>query len=108
MLARTPWLQQATPPSAPVSLADGTVAALLATDEPTGVGERFSEMVQETVTCLIVISPYWDMDLSALKLLANRLQPSEISIVLDPDCKVFPKHALSGLPRLRRRCQLEG
>ena len=101
MLARTPWLQRTTQPSGPVSLADGTVAALRATDEPTGIGVRFAEMIQEPVTRLIVISPYWDMDLAALKLLANRLQPSEISIVLDPDSKVFPKHALIGLPPLR-------
>ena len=101
MLARTPWLQRAAPASDPVSLADQTVAALLTTHEPTGIGVRFAEMIQEPVTRLIVISPYWDMDLAALKLLANRLQPLEIAIVLDPECKVFPKHALSGLPPLR-------
>ena len=101
MLARTPWLQRTTPVNGPVSLADGTVAALLTTDEPMGIGSRFTGLVQEPVTRLIVISPYWDMDLAALKLLANRLQPSEICILLDPDCKVFPKHALSGLPPLR-------
>ena len=101
MLARTPWLKRATPTSGPVSLADGTMAALLTTDGPTSIGVRFSEMVREPVTRLIVISPYWDMDLAALKMLVGRLHPTEISILLDPDCKVFPKHALSGLPPLR-------
>ena len=101
MLARTPWLQRATPARGPIGLADGTLAALLTTAEPTSIGVRFAEMVREPVTRLIVISPYWDTDLAALKLLAGRLNPTEISILLDPNCKVFPKHALSGLPPLR-------
>ena len=101
MLSRTSSLQRATPASGPISLVDGTLAALLKTDGPTGIGVRFAEMVQGPVRRLIVISPYWDMDLAALKLLVGRLSPAEISILLDPDCKVFPKHALSGLPPLR-------
>ena len=101
MLARTPWLQRTTLTSGPVSLADRTIAALLTTDGPTSIGVRFAEMVREPVTRLIVISPYWDMDLAALKMLVGRLNPTEISILLDPDCKVFPKHALGGLPPLR-------
>ena len=101
MLARTPWLERTTPTSGPVSLADGTTAAILTTDGPTSIGARFTEMVREPVTRLIVISPYWDMDLAALKMLVGRLNPTEIAILLDPDCNVFPKHALSGLPRLR-------
>ena len=101
MLARTPWLERTTPTSGSVSLADGTTAALLTTDGPTSIGVRFTEMVREPVTRLIVISPYWDMDLAALKMLDGRLNPIEIAILLDPDRKVFPKHALSGLPRLR-------
>ena len=101
MLARTSWLERTTPTSGPVSLADGTTAALLTTDGPTSIGVRFTEMVREPVTRLIIISPYWDMDLAALKMLVGRLNPTEISILLDPDCKVFPKHALSDLPRLR-------
>ena len=101
MLARTPWLQRATAARGPIGFADGTLAALLATDEPTSIGVRFAEMVREPVTRLIVISPYWDMELAALKLLVDRLNPAEISILLDPDCRVFPKHALSGLPPLR-------
>ena len=101
MLARTPWLQRTTPASGPVGLVDGTVAALLTTDAPTSIGVRFAEMVGEPVTRLIVISPYWDMELAALKMLVGRLDPTEISILLDPDCKVFPKHALSGVPPLR-------
>ena len=48
MLARTPWLQRATPASGPIGLADGTLAALLTTDEPTSIGVRFAEMVRGT------------------------------------------------------------
>ena len=57
MLERTSWLRWATPASGPVSLADGSLAALLTTAGPLGIGMRFAEMVGEPVTRLIVISP---------------------------------------------------
>lgn len=98
MLTRTPWLQQAAPASGPVSLSDGTEAALLTTHESEGIGSRFANMIQEPVTRLIVISPYWDKNLAALKLFANRLQPSEISILLNPECKTFPKQDMREFP----------
>ncbi len=98
MLERTPWLQRATPASGPFSVADGTLAALLTTAGSASIGMRFAEMVGEPVTRLIVMSPYWDMNLAALKRLVVRLNPATTSILIDPDCKAFPRHALSGLP----------
>lgn len=101
MLKRAPWLTQATPAIGPVGLADGTLAALLTTGETSGIGQRFTELVDEPVERLIVISPYWDPNLAALSYLTERFSPGETSVMLDPDCAVFPKWALSKVQGVR-------
>ena len=101
MLARTPWLAKASPATTPVSLSDETMAALLATGPLDGIGSRFAALIDEPVSRLIVISPYWDMTLSALSFLMARLAPEETAILLDPETTMFPKDALSGLPGVR-------
>lgn len=94
MLTRAPWLAKAIPATGPVGLADGTLAALLTTGETSGIGQRFTDLVSKPVERLIVISPYWDPNLAALSYLMERLSPGEVSILLDPECTVFPKWAL--------------
>lgn len=101
MLTRAPWLAKATPATGLVSLADGTLAALLTTGENLGIGRRFTELVGEPVERLIVISPYWDPNLAALSYLAERLSPGEISVLLEPECTVFPKWALGEVQGVR-------
>jgi hypothetical protein len=98
MLARTPWLKRATAATGPEPLSDHTAAALLTTGEPSGIGSRFATLIDEPVSRLIVISPYWDMKLGALSYLIDRLNPQETAILLDPDTVVFPKNALSEHP----------
>lgn len=94
MLARTPWLRRATSASGPVSLSDRTTAALLPTGEALGIGQRFANLIDEPVSRLIVISPYWDKKLEALSYLMKRLSPQDTSILLDPDTVMFPKDAI--------------
>jgi hypothetical protein len=101
MLARAPWLRRATPATELVTLSDQTAAALLTTGEASGIGQRFAALIDEPVSRLIVISPYWDMKLDALSYLIDRLNPQETAILLDPDTVVFPKDALSGLPAVQ-------
>lgn len=101
MLARAPWLARATPASDPVDLADGTLAALLTTGTASGIGSLFADLIGGPVEQLIVISPYWDANLSALSYLAERLSPGEISILLDPHSTLFPKWALGKIPGVR-------
>jgi hypothetical protein len=101
MLTRAPWLAKTTPPTGPVNLADGTLAALLVTGETSGIGERFIELVGEPVERLIVISPYWDSNLAALSYLTERLSPGETSVLLDPEYAVFPKWALGKIQGVR-------
>jgi hypothetical protein len=94
MLRRARWLAETEPAVGPVRLADGTLAALLTTGETSGIGRRFTELVNERVERLIVISPYWDDSLAALLYLAERLSPGEISVLIDSGCTVFPKWML--------------
>lgn len=101
MLARTPWLNRATAAAGTVGLADGTQAALLTTGEEQGIGQRFIDLIEEPVVRLIVISPYWDVDLGALAFLANRLSPHTVCVLLDPDSESFPKHALGKVEGVR-------
>jgi hypothetical protein len=58
MQARTPWLKTTVPATGLVRLRDETLAALLITDQTTGIAERFAALIDEPVSWLIVISPY--------------------------------------------------
>ncbi|MDW4499148.1 hypothetical protein R5H30_14220 [Sulfitobacter sp. D35] len=101
MLARAPWLRQAIASTEKMGLADQTEAALLTTGNETGIGQRFADLIDEPVTRLIVVSPYWDMGLTALSFLNDRLSPEEVSVVIDPAVVQFPKNAVSALPNLK-------
>ena len=101
MQVRTPWLRSAIPATGPVRLRDGTLAALLITDQTTGIGERFAGLIDEPVSRLIVISPYWDPNLAALSDLTGRLAPINVSVLLDPETREFPKDAVGRLNGIR-------
>lgn len=99
MEARAPWLLSAEPAPGPVPLADGSTAAFIAAGGENGIMEGFIAFVgDEPIERLIVISPYWDSDLAAIKTLANRLQPESSILLIDRDRALFPADALSGLP----------
>ncbi len=93
MLDRTSWLHSTAPSNGPVTLEDGTTAALVTTGSHKGIGERFADMIDQPVSRLIVISPYWDRHLSALSYLASLLEPKEISVLVDPGTREFPGDA---------------
>ena len=102
MRARTQWLFDAEPASGVVTLGDGYGAALLTSGAPIGIGPRFAALVEErAVERLIVLSPFWDEDLSALRHLATVLQPQEIIILIDRDKGLFPGAALHDLPETK-------
>lgn len=101
MLRRTPWLRQAVVQPGPVQLADGTMAALLTTGEAGGIATRFANLIDEPISRLIVISPYWDMALRALAHLIERLSPAKTALLIDPDVAAFPKDALNGFANLQ-------
>ena len=101
MQARTSWLSTATPATGPVHLTDGTLAALLTTGPTAGIAERFADLVDEPVSRLILISPYWDPNLAALSYLAERLGPTDISALIDPETREFPKDAANSISGLK-------
>lgn len=79
-------------------LGDGHAAALLTSGSAIGIGARYAALVEERpVQRLIVLSPYWDDDLSALRHLVAVLQPQEIVILIDQEKRLFPGAALRHL-----------
>ncbi|MEP7247052.1 MAG: hypothetical protein ABI885_25670, partial [Gammaproteobacteria bacterium] len=99
MQARSDWLRAATLAGGVVELADGTLASFLASSPERGIGERFVELVEAAhVERLIVVSPYWDDDLAALKFLIDRLSPARVSILIEAKRAAFPGDALKHLP----------
>ena len=102
MEARTPWLRTTEPTENLVELSDGTQAAFLGTNGETGIMNRFTRHVgSENIERLVVLSPYWDRDLSALKELCERLQPKETLLLIDKDRALFPSEELSSLNETR-------
>jgi hypothetical protein len=97
-IARTPWLRQASAADSPVELTDKTLASFLATGGELGIAARFADLIKEPVSRLIVVSPYWDTNLEALTFLADRLQPAETAILIDPAIATFPKAAIGNIP----------
>lgn len=99
MQARTPWLSDTEPAAGLIALRDNSQAAFLTNDGQTGIGRRFLDLVDERpVIRLIVISPYWDGGLAALKYLMTQLAPQETILLIEPKKRLFPADALKDLP----------
>ncbi|MGR9476941.1 hypothetical protein [Rhizobium leguminosarum] len=106
---RAPWLRGADE-GAVATLEDGTLMAFLTKSAAIGIGRRYLDLIGAAqVERLVVISPYWDHDLSALRFLQQQLQPAETSILLDAENHEFPLNAvlpggaeLRQLPRVLR------
>jgi hypothetical protein len=100
---RTPWLMDAAQATREViTLADGNPAAFLVNDGTIRIGDKFVDLVQDhPVNRLIIISPYWDEELVALKSLISRLDVREVVILIDKDRHLFPRDALRNLPNLK-------
>jgi hypothetical protein len=94
--ARTPWLRRATPADGAVTLSDGSRAALLTTGRGIGIAAQYLALVDDApIRRLIVVSPYWDEKLEALRFLARRLSAAQIAVLIDRDAMSFPKSAVS-------------
>lgn len=86
---RSPWL--AGPSPQPVqTLSDGTLLALLARPAVEGMATSFVQLVGVPVDRLVVMSPYFDEDLRALKELSGRLAGRTTTVVVDPDSHGLP------------------
>lgn len=87
---RTPWLADFDPDQIAVPLTDGTLAAFLGSGAGETLASRFIGLVDEGIHRLIVISPYWDEQLSALQHLASAWNPADVSILIDRDVTALP------------------
>jgi hypothetical protein len=95
---RSAWLDPDAAADDLVELADGTRAAFLASGEAEGIARRFLDLVgrRRPVDRLVVVSPYWDEDLSALEELKSALRPRRTVLLIDTQRRLFPASALSG------------
>lgn len=89
--ARTPWLAGEEPLDLR-ELADGTVTAFFAGGSGLpGILERFFTAIGKgAVDRLLLISPYWDENLEALREFARELSPSDTTVFIDPEDHQFP------------------
>lgn len=99
---RTRWLTETEPTDLAVELADKSLAAFLPSNIDIGIGERFVALLQEQkINRLIILSPYWDEELNAIKYLSDQLNPKEIIILIDKDKQLFPSESLKNLPYVK-------
>jgi len=94
---QSPWLGDLDPSTAPVALSDGSAVDLLCEsggDAPSML-KQFSDLAaQEEVRRLIVVSPYWDVDLRGFRDLRTALGTPTSIVALNPRRNAFPVKAL--------------
>lgn len=90
---RASWLDGGAP-SPLVEMDDGSAIAFLHAPGDTGIGDQFVTLIGGAeVHSLVVVSPYWDANLSTLAELSRRLAPQRIILPLDTARHEFPKDA---------------
>lgn len=94
-IQKSPWLRDGQDSEDPVAADDGLAALLHRTSGGAGIAERFRMLVgSEKVRRLLVMSPYWDANLAALKWFRAQLKPATTSLLIQPHTKLFPAMAL--------------
>jgi len=100
-MRRTPWIHEQSD-GAVIDLEEGGRLGFLSSAGAVGIGEQFAELVgRRKVTRLVVASPYWDLDLGALRQLRNRLSAKSVALLLQPKNALFPVHALGNKKSMR-------
>jgi hypothetical protein len=95
---RTRWLFDAQPANAPLALDGGGVTGLVVSNGREGINDQFVKLVDgQAVSRLIVVSPYWDPELSALRNLSQGLKAREIAIAMGGLQPSIPVNALEGI-----------
>lgn len=90
---RTHWLRGGGE-AATAMIDDGTLIAFLTNGADAGIGRRFIDLVGDVaVENLVIVSPYWDENLSALEFLQQQLRADSISVLLDAENVGFPVDA---------------
>ena len=100
----SPWLQDIAPTTAPVELPDGSAIDVFfesGNDEQSMMSRLFRLIGNHAPQRLIIISPYWDFNLQALKEMKNFLGNCPVIIGLHPDRNEFPLDALDASGDIR-------
>ncbi len=92
-LRRARWLS-AIPESEPIiRLSEGELLGFIASDNFEGIGQRYLNLVgNKSVKRLVVMSPYWDVSLGALRELKESLKPAKTIVLIQPESALFPVH----------------
>lgn len=92
---QAPWLMDVAPAEGTVSLANGQEAAFLAGNSRRTIASRFAAFLGGVpVRRLVVISPYWDEDLKALRDLQVSTGAREVCVLVGGYRPSFPTHTL--------------
>lgn len=91
---RTPWLSSARIATRPIPVSGGGEAMFLSGPDGGGIAKQFVRLVRNRVKRLVVISPYWDEKLDALRALARALDAKEVVILLGGRDSPFPGPAM--------------
>jgi len=87
---RTPWLA-GPEPSGVLTLNDGSLLALLARPGGGGLADRYADLIGgDPVERLVVMSPFWDDGLVALRDLSERLGGPTVVVLVDPEAHGMP------------------
>ena len=98
---RSLWLTRVQRPDTPTVLDDGFRTEFIASGAE-AIARRFMRQFEnEKVEQLIVISPYWDPRLRALRNLVDRLKPKDVVVVIQPHERLFPFTALGKVSAVR-------
>jgi hypothetical protein len=100
--SRTPWLAEARddPSVRSWTMADDTRLGFFANGTPeTSILDRFvAEIDGAPIERLVVMSPYWDGGLVALRALIQGLRPTETKVLIQAARSLFPVNAAGDLP----------
>ena len=91
------WLNDFQVNDEPIILSDGSAIDILCErgDGKPGMFERLLSLTEgETIRRLVIVSPYWDSDLAALRDLRKSLNLCPTVIALNPNTNEFPMDAL--------------
>lgn len=95
MRKQAAWLMNVAPAEGVVSLASGEAAAFLDSNGKRTIASRFAEFLGgDPVKRLIVISPYWDEDLKALRDLHKVTGAREVCVLVGGHRPSFPTQSL--------------
>lgn len=102
MRKQAAWLMDVAPAEGVVSLANGEAAAFLDGTGNRTIASRFATFLGgDPVQRLIVVSPYWDEDLKALRDLHESTGAREVSVIVGGNRPSFPTHRLAECDAIR-------